>query len=40
MKNQALADKAKTYRLRKGFTQEGLVAESGLSLRTIQRIES
>ena len=40
MKNQNLAYKARTFRLRKGFTQERLAAESGLSLRTIQRIEN
>ena len=40
MKNQELADKAKAFRVRKGFTQEGLAVESGLSLRTIQRIEN
>ncbi len=40
MKNEKLAQKIKTLRNRKGFTQEELSDLTGLSLRTIQRIEN
>lgn len=40
MKNKDLALKVKELRSRKGMSQEVLAEESGLSLRTIQRIES
>lgn len=40
MKNKNLANKVKELRKRKGFSQEELTENSGLSLRTIQRIES
>lgn len=40
MKNKELAQKIKTLRNRKGFSQEELAEKSGLSLRTIQRIEN
>ncbi|MBG6129514.1 transcriptional regulator with XRE-family HTH domain [Aquimarina sp. EL_43] len=39
MKNKDLAKKIKELRNRKGMSQEILAEESGLSLRTIQRIE-
>lgn len=35
-----LSEKVKEIRLKKGISQELLAEESGLSLRTIQRIES
>jgi transcriptional regulator with XRE-family HTH domain len=40
MKNKELAKKVKELRNRKGFSQEELSDKSGLSLRTIQRIEN
>ena len=40
MKNGNLAKKVKELRKRKGFSQEELTENSGLSLRTIQRIEN
>ncbi len=40
MKNKALAQNIKNLRNRKGFSQEELAVETGLSLRTIQRIEN
>lgn len=40
MKNRNLAKRVKELRNRKGFSQEILAEESGLSLRTIQRIEN
>lgn len=40
MKNEELAKKIKELRNRKGFSQEELSEKSGLSLRTIQRIEN
>ena len=40
MKNKELAKKIKTLRNRKGFSQEELSEKTGLSLRTIQRIEN
>ena len=40
MKNIELAQKIKTLRNRKGFSQEELSEKTGLSLRTIQRIEN
>lgn len=40
MKNKDLAQSVKELRNRKGMSQEILAEESGLSLRTIQRIES
>jgi len=40
MKNNELAKKIKELRTLKGFSQEELSEESGLSLRTIQRIEN
>lgn len=40
MKNKELAQKIKTLRNRKGFSQEVLSEKTGLSLRTIQRIEN
>jgi transcriptional regulator with XRE-family HTH domain len=40
MKNKELAKKIKELRNRKGFSQEELSEKSGLSLRTIQRIEN
>lgn len=40
MKNKDLAQKVKELRSRKGMSQEVLAEESGLSLRTIQRIEN
>jgi transcriptional regulator with XRE-family HTH domain len=40
MKNKNLAKKVKELRKRKGFSQEELTENSGLSLRTIQRIEN
>ena len=40
MKNKNLAKKLKELRKRKGFSQEELTENSGLSLRTIQRIEN
>ena len=40
MQNSQLANTVKTLRLKKGFSQEQLAEESGLSLRTIQRIEN
>lgn len=40
MKNKELAQKIKALRSRKGFSQEELSEITGLSLRTIQRIEN
>lgn len=40
MKNKNLAKKVKELRKRKGLSQEELTENSGLSLRTIQRIEN
>ena len=40
MKNNELAQRIKTLRNRKGFSQEELSEKAGLSLRTIQRIEN
>ena len=40
MKNKDLAKRVKKLRNRKGMSQEILAEESGLSLRTIQRIEN
>lgn len=40
MKNKELAKRIKELRNRKGFSQEELSEKSGLSLRTIQRIEN
>ncbi len=40
MKNKFLAKKVKELRKRKGLSQEELTENSGLSLRTIQRIEN
>ena len=40
MDNLNLSQRVKELRLRKGFSQESLAEESGLSLRTIQRIEN
>ncbi len=40
MKNKDLAKRVKELRKRKGLSQEGLTENSGLSLRTIQRIEN
>jgi transcriptional regulator with XRE-family HTH domain len=40
MKNKELAKRIKELRTRKGFSQEELSEKSGLSLRTIQRIEN
>lgn len=40
MKNNSLSSKVKELRKRKGFSQEELAQKSGLSLRTIQRIEN
>ncbi len=40
MKNKKLAMRVKELRKRKGFSQEDLTENSGLSLRTIQRIEN
>jgi transcriptional regulator with XRE-family HTH domain len=40
MKNKILAKKGKELRKRKGYSQEELAEKSGLSLRTVQRIEN
>ena len=40
MNNLNLAQRVKDLRNRKGISQENLAEESGLSLRTIQRIEN
>ncbi|MEO9803643.1 MAG: helix-turn-helix domain-containing protein [Reichenbachiella sp.] len=40
MKNKELATRIKALRRRKGFSQEELSEKSGLSLRTVQRIEN
>ncbi len=40
MKNNALANRIKNLRIKKGFSQEELAEKSGLSVRTIQRIEN
>ena len=40
MKNNELAQRLKSLRIRKGFSQEELSEKAGLSLRTIQRIEN
>lgn len=39
MQNRELASKVKQLRKRKGYSQEYLAEESGISLRTVQRIE-
>lgn len=39
MKNKDLAKRVKELRLQKGYSQEELAEKSGLSLRTVQRIE-
>src|SRR6056297_3308430 len=39
MQNQELASKVKKLRKRKGYSQEYLAEKSGVSLRTVQRIE-
>ncbi len=39
MQNQELAKKVKKTRIRKGYSQESLAEEAGISLRTVQRIE-
>lgn len=40
MKNKELVKRIKNLRIRKGFSQEELAGKSGLSLRTVQRIEN
>lgn len=40
MKNNDFAKRLKELRLQKGFSQEELASEAGLSLRTVQRIEN
>jgi uncharacterized Tic20 family protein len=40
MKNKKLANRLKELRKRKGYSQEAAAENSGLSLRTIQRIEN
>lgn len=40
MKNNELANRIKNLRIRKGISQEQLAEFSGLSLRTVQRIEN
>lgn len=40
MKNNELANRIKNHRTRKGYSQEELAEKTGLSLRTIQRIEN
>ena len=40
MKNEGLAKRIKALRNRRGFSQEELSEKSGLSLRTIQRVEN
>ena len=40
MSENQLAQKVKTLRKRKGYSQEALAEISGLSLRTVQRIEN
>ena len=40
MKNKELSHRIKSLRNRKGFSQEELSKRTGLSLRTIQRIEN
>ena len=40
MKNTQLAQNVKALRTRKGYSQEELAEKTGLSLRTIQRIEN
>jgi len=40
MKSKEIATRIKELRLQNGFSQEGLAEKSGLSLRTVQRIES
>lgn len=40
MKNKELANRIKNLRVRKGFSQEELAESTGLSLRTVQRIEN
>tara|TARA_R110002049_G_scaffold57370_2_gene157423 strand:+ start:375 stop:977 length:603 start_codon:yes stop_codon:yes gene_type:complete len=40
MKNEGLSKRIKNLRSRKGFSQEELAENTGLSLRTIQRIEN
>ena len=40
MENSELQKRVKELRIRKGFSQEELADKSGLSLRTIQRMEN
>ena len=40
MKNRELAQRIKNLRNRKGFSQEELSVKTGLSLRTVQRVEN
>ena len=40
MRNKDLAKRVKELRMRKGFSQEELTEDTGLSLRTIQRVEN
>ncbi|MEQ9404698.1 MAG: helix-turn-helix transcriptional regulator [Cyclobacteriaceae bacterium] len=40
MKNEVLAERIKQHRKINGFSQEQLAQNSGLNLRTIQRIEN
>ncbi|WBL27185.1 helix-turn-helix domain-containing protein [Zunongwangia sp. HGR-M22] len=39
MENQNLSSHIKNFRIQKGFSQEALAEHSGLSVRTIQRME-
>ncbi|WBL20938.1 helix-turn-helix domain-containing protein [Zunongwangia sp. HRR-M8] len=40
MENQNLSSRIKNFRIQKGFSQEALAEHSGLSVRTIQRMEN
>ncbi|HAJ82629.1 MAG TPA: DNA-binding protein, partial [Zunongwangia profunda] len=40
MENQNLSNRIKNFRILKGFSQEALAEHSGLSVRTIQRMEN
>ncbi len=40
MENQNLSGRIKNFRIQKGFSQEALAEHSGLSIRTIQRMEN
>jgi len=40
MENQNLSNRIKNFRIQKGFSQETLAEHSGLSVRTIQRMEN